>query len=139
MAAVRSVQDSINLDQLSVDAVCGVSKETADLRYQADECTRMQTGHENLAEGLEDFFEDDHPSTLDPIGGGVLESYTRAHACGDAAEGLRREANRVDSVAAFVIPPGAAYAQRQEYERLSSVGPDWGASTPRSSSIATDR
>jgi hypothetical protein len=76
---------------------------------------------------------------LDPIGGGVLESYTRAHACGDKAEGLRREADRVDSVAAFVIPPGAAYAQRQEYERLSSVGPDWGASTPRSSSIATDR
>ena len=121
MAAVRSVQDSISLDQLSVDAVCGVSLAAADLRSQAAECTRMQGGHESLAEALEGFFEDDHPSTSDPIGAGVLQASARAHACSNAADGLRREADRVDSVAAFVIPPGAAYAQRQEYERLRSV------------------
>jgi hypothetical protein len=118
MAAVRSVQDCISLDQLGVESICGVSKWTADLRDRADEYVRRQTGHENLADSLEDFFGGDQPSTSDAIGAGVLQASASAHACADAANGLRMEADRVDSIASFQIPPGVAYAQRQEYARL---------------------
>ena len=112
-------EDSVrDLDDLSVEAVRGVSLASSHLRERAVEYTRLQAGHETHAESLDGGIGDDDPSSTDPIGHSVLRETTAAHACSSLADSLRCEADHLDSSASVFVPPDVVHAQIQEYERV---------------------
>ena len=122
-AAVRAMQDSTDLDQLTVDAVRGVSLASSHMRERASEYTRLQARHETHAEALDGGLGDDGPSSTDPIGHSVLRETTAAHICSNLAGSLQCEADRLDSSTSVLLPPGVVHGQMQQYERVRTQNP----------------
>ena len=119
----RVVDDGRTADEVTIDAVCTISSESAKRRRMAEETVQLVCRDEAHMEGLDGCVDDDGlegACTDDHLKGkSMLRMANRVRDLDDLVDHHRHEANVIDSSGMQRAPPCVVMAQRERLEELS--------------------
>jgi len=105
-----------------MEAACGISGGSDELRRNAEECSHAAASNEFLASSLEEIWLHDQPDASDSIGGKVLDAHQTAKPLSDRADQLRDAARVVDANGFQNIPPYLYLLQERALAEFQQQG-----------------